>query len=798
MKNRLSKLVYMILVAVVLAVFGVVTAKAQDADTLKEVGREFYLNFLPNVHEPSTWEYDTLQIFITTEKEAIVTVEAFRIGVSKPYVTKHELPANSTKLLKYHSLEYELPGDYGNGYMIGSQTPVKCGFRITSDQEIYVYALTNSAMSSDAMIIYPIESLGKEYTVLSYTSDFLYTNQQTPGQFSIMATEDNTKIRIIPSSYTSREDREPFNIVLNKNESYLVQGGVDRYTELIIDSCDISGTQIIADKKIAVFGGHQRARVPYYTDAINPSRDFICEQLQAHETWGKNAIIAPCPQVETDKVQIDDVFRIVSSADNNRIKIGDDIIHLDRGKVYEGNVGNGLSILAEEPIMIAQYKRTSRMNSSGFGSRSLGDPLMILIPPVEQFVKEATFLSFDLKGEGSKERGYKDHYAVIVSPIGTEINCFIDGKRIDPNKFEIIKNSRYAFATIKLDKGGVHHFKSDKRCGVYCYGYGYANSYGYAGGMRPQYLDVYKPLMEPREKECNNHKIFIDDNKYLSYGIKSIEILDNQSKNVQVDGVKINDENNSALVELSLIDKDRDGYYTLKAMDRGDNFTLYQDTIFGSALSFINLDSEGKVNVKIDNSYNRSCAKIMLQNRGFMVKVLNGINHTNTANYSFPQSQFPMSLAPGEIKELIICSQYKDKEINANNIDTLMLSNECEDVNAIVEVEYEPFTTQVISKCDVPLEIVINSIPEEIFIESTNEISEEGKIHTTFGVEKDGIATIKLYDVNGREVKYILNSELKAGIYKSTIDCSGINSGVYLINLYNNGKSTSSKVIINN
>lgn len=786
----------MILVAVVLAVFGVATAKAQDADTLKEVGREFYLNFLPNVHDPKTWDYDTLQIFITTEKEAVVTVEAYRIGVSKPYVTKHTLPANSTKLLKYQSLEYELPGDYVNGYMIGSQTPVKCGFRITSSQEIHVYALTNSRMSSDAMIIYPIESLGKEYTVLSYTSDFLYTEQQTPGQFSIMATEDDTKIRIIPSSYTSRGDREPFNVVLNKNESYLVQGGIKKGAVLNIDSCDISGTQIIADKKIAVFGGHQRARVPYYTDAINPSRDFICEQLQAHETWGKNAIIAPCPQVETDNREIDDVFRIVSSADNNRIKIGDDIIHLDKGKVYEGNVGNGLAILADEPIMIAQYKRTSRMNSNGLGSRALGDPLMILIPPVEQFIKEATFLSFDLRGEGSIERGYKDHYAVIVTPLGTDINCTIDGKKINQNDFEIIKNSKFAYTIVKL-KAGVHHFKSDKRCGVYCYGYGYANSYGYAGGMRPQYLDVYKPLMEAKEKECNNHKIFIDDNKYLSYGIKTIELLDNQSKNVQVDGVKINDADNSALVELSLIDKDRDGYYTLKAMDRGDNYSVYTDTINGSALSFINLDSDGKVNVKMNNSYNRSCAKILLQNRGFTVKVLNGINHTNIANYSFPQSQFPMSLAPGEIKEVLICSQYKDKEISSNNIDTLILSNDCEDVNAIVQVEYEPFTTQVISKCDVPLEIVVNSIPEEIFIESTNEISDEGKIHTTFGVEKDGITTIKLYDANGREVKYILNSELKAGIYKSTIDCSGISDGVYLINLINNGKSTASKIIIN-
>lgn len=783
----------MILLAMSIIILSGINAQAQNPGYAKELGREFYFNFMPNVHKNEYEIKDTLQIFITSEKPTSVIVEAYNIDRATPFVSRLTLEANSSKLLKYHFDGFELRGDYVTKYN-ESQRPVKCGFHIISDEEIYVYALTSSDKSSDAMIIYPVESLGREYTVLSYTSDFLYNTQPTPSQFSIIATEDNTKITISPSSITSKGNKNPFSIVLNKNESYLVQSGLGDDFVFIPDSCDLTGTQIIADKRIAVFGGHQRARIPYFTRATNPSRDFICEQLQAQETWGKNALIAPCPYADVDNGGISDVFRIVSASDNNIIRVGGELIGLNKGQFYEGRAEKAMAIYAGEPIMIAQYKRTSRMNSDGF-TKELGDPLMILIPPVEQFVKEATFLAFSNQEKG---RRFNDHYVVIVAPADSLSDMYIDNMMINPNKFQKISNSRYSYSTIRLNKDGVHKFKANVKCGIYCYGYGYANSYGYAGGMRPQYLDVYKPKINLTEDNCNDQKLFIDDNKHLSYGMKKVVLMDNQSKNVQIDDVRIDNQYNTAEVKLSLIEKDRDGYYTLKAIDNGDNFAMYSDTIAGSALKFINLDKEGRIHLKIDNSFNRSCAKIMLQNNSLTVKTLNSIEHTNMANYSFPPSQFPLSLAPGEIKELTICSQYKNKEINTNNIDTIKISDTCIEANAIVQVEYDPFVRRITSKCGVPLELTISSIPDELFIENTNDLSEQGKIHTTLGIDKDGLTMIKMYDLNGREVMDIHSGELKAGIYKSSIDCSDISAGVYLINLHNNGKSTSSKIIINN
>jgi hypothetical protein len=63
-------------------------------------------------------------------------------------------------------------------------------------------------------------------------------------------------------------------------------------------------------------------------------------------------------------------------------------------------------------------------------------------------------------------------------------------------------------------------------------------------------------------------------------------------------------------------------------------------------------------------------------------------------------------------------------------------------------------------------------------------------ITITFTLSEDRLTTLKIYDVLGREIKTLVNEELKAGeIHRINVDDSGLSSGVYFYRLESNNKS---------
>jgi hypothetical protein len=52
-----------------------------------------------------------------------------------------------------------------------------------------------------------------------------------------------------------------------------------------------------------------------------------------------------------------------------------------------------------------------------------------------------------------------------------------------------------------------------------------------------------------------------------------------------------------------------------------------------------------------------------------------------------------------------------------------------------------------------------------------------------FQLAASGFASLKVYDVLGREVRTLVSEELETGSYETTFDASGVASGVYLYRL---------------
>ena len=52
-----------------------------------------------------------------------------------------------------------------------------------------------------------------------------------------------------------------------------------------------------------------------------------------------------------------------------------------------------------------------------------------------------------------------------------------------------------------------------------------------------------------------------------------------------------------------------------------------------------------------------------------------------------------------------------------------------------------------------------------------------------FSIPQNNFVTLKVYDINGKELQTLVNGELSSGEYKYTLDASALSSGIYLYKL---------------
>lgn len=65
-----------------------------------------------------------------------------------------------------------------------------------------------------------------------------------------------------------------------------------------------------------------------------------------------------------------------------------------------------------------------------------------------------------------------------------------------------------------------------------------------------------------------------------------------------------------------------------------------------------------------------------------------------------------------------------------------------------------------------------------------------------FGIPKDGFVSVKIYDIQGREIRTLVSSDLKAGNYNAGFDASGLSSGIYYYKLVSGSYSETKKMIL--
>ncbi len=717
-----------------------IESKSQDGFGAR--GKEFVLAFLPNFHNYFYYDdlkmYDSLSLYFVSELPTNIYIN-FRNRQGIDFnATLSITDPTKIKEFKLSAYDYELwglnsSGDLGSNNQC--EAKARNTFRITSDEEIIVYAHSQAVTTSESMLVLPVHVLDNYYIVLSYPSDdqAKLGDGKTPSQFVVVATQNNTQVKIIPSAPTQRNGLKEQNITLNAGEAYLVQA---RISEFSTNLYDLTGTEVISDKPVSVIAGHQRTSIKSYSqNNKSSSRDFLMEQMTPVKHWGKNATVIPFHQHPTiSNFANNDLFRIIASEDSTIITFNKvDTIKLSKKELYENDLIEPYFIESNKPIFVCSFKKTAKQDVGTDGS--ISDPLMLANPPMDRVGNFYRFINIQAYERESNipTKVYSSHYIGIVIKEGGLKTIQLDKQLLDKSLFTTIPNTNFYYANIEVSEG-IHEMYCKEPFSILIYGYGFANSYGYIGGMVFKKIDVDAPNLQSSNK-CFEVNGVVTDSLEEDSGL--ISVISEQSTQIN-STVTINSFQKfakEASFTGKLINNYQDGLFELIATDSigfesSKIFDIPGFTVGVEELN--NRKTEDIVYQKFDTLFFKRdfCFEFTLENYGKFPQTINKIAMKNSQTIFSINKTAPFTLQPKEKVTIIICDSV---ETAGEFIDSLFVVGECTD-RIIAEVnllrrndEIPPSVTTQIGNCNRYVDILItdstktdSGIMVVDFIDSTN------------------------------------------------------------------------------
>ena len=409
--------------------------------TLESAANEFFLGFSTNFNTAQN-----LQLFVTTAESSSVNFIVEAAGFSSTGVAVRD---SSAVINIPTSLEVGSTSERNKGIHVKAE----------GDKTINVYGLSYSAQTSDAFLALPCNRLAQDS--YEYFAASVPVNDQSLSGVLVVACENNTEISIGSESVT-----------LNRLQTYLSQS-----------SSDITGTRITSTKPITLYGNHECATVPSGTNYC----DHLTEQIPPTTTWGRSFLVASFLGRNTE-----DVFRVVASESSTSFTINctssQPVTHAlnDAGSWQQFTIARDsfCSITATKPVLVMQYALGSTVDEALNGNVRKGDPLMMMLPPVEQYGNNYVINILT-------SRFSENYITIYVDPEYYQPDLiFVDSANLASSQWTQVycSSSTCGYITrMQLTTSGDHqvrHQDENARLGVSVYGQNQDNSYGYPAGLR--------------------------------------------------------------------------------------------------------------------------------------------------------------------------------------------------------------------------------------------------------------------------------------------------------------------------
>ncbi|TNF25659.1 MAG: hypothetical protein EP329_22650 [Deltaproteobacteria bacterium] len=404
------------------------------------------------------------------------------------------------------------PGIYWSAYRIQASAPI-IAYQFNPLDNVDVF-------SNDASLLLPTNTYGREYIAVSRFELIgggpNGTELPYRGSISVVAANADTTVQVTPSLRT-QAGASMATMQAGQTYTYTLQPFQVLNIKSDQNEGDLTGTVITADKDIAVFGGHEAA-----VSSTVCCADHLEQQLFPVETWGKSYVAAKSYKRQVEK----DYWRVLASEDGTAVSFNPAVQlprTMNRGESYEFSTDADFVINSDKPVLVSQVLASASevVNPPAFSDclsaaqcapgyqcgtpdgftylclppmctqgstscpaghactcfvggcecRAVGDPALILTPPVDQYRDEYVFLT---------PNKYQDDYITVIAPADATVT--LDNAPIASGSFTAISGASWRIARLKVSDG-VHHITATAPVGVIVYGYDRDVSYGYPAGL---------------------------------------------------------------------------------------------------------------------------------------------------------------------------------------------------------------------------------------------------------------------------------------------------------------------------
>ncbi|MDP4219629.1 MAG: hypothetical protein Q8896_04265 [Bacteroidota bacterium] len=351
----------------------------------------------------------------------------------------------------------------------------------SNDADLTAYLLSRNPATSDGMYIIPTIGWGTEYVVAAYESlfegygSFVY---DYPSEFSIVANQNNTICNITPNcdirmtnGKPVRKAHVPFTEVLNRGEC--IQYKVTLATNA--DDFDVTGTVVTSNYPVGIVGASQCPNIP----PEFPYCDHICDMIPPVRTWAQTYQTVPFAHRFGG-----DTYVVISSKPGQTVKRNGNVYCVLDNKYqsyFRADITDASQWTSDAPFLLAQYiNSTTWPDLAGPNNNGVGDPAMVVVNSVEQYVPHIIFSTPNITNGG-----FQNFVNVMVNN-DAKLTTTFDGQPIASFRGSTqlpVPGSNYTAFRISSVSPGKHTVDSDSGTGVYVYGYGNYDSYAWSAAL---------------------------------------------------------------------------------------------------------------------------------------------------------------------------------------------------------------------------------------------------------------------------------------------------------------------------
>lgn len=439
-------------------------------------------------------EMQLLMGALSQEAHVIITIPG--TGWRQQYTIAPNTAISSGLLPKSGSYDARIidEGVYNRGVHIVSDVPVQVAEMIGRSGNISSNA---SIEESGATLLLPVGAYGYEYKAMITKQ---HANDHAWSWVNVVAAYDSTLVSITASQDTKGGHKagETYTVMLRKGEVYQVMGRLYNKAQ----GYDLTGTLVRSDKNasgkcypIAVFSGSSGTSIVCESGMLNENLpiDNLVQQNLPYRAWGKRYITAPVMTHDDETAALVSVYRVIVKDAATKVTVnGTELAAgtLIDNHYYQFQSTTADDIVADKPVMVAQYMISSQGCPGSGTDDGANDAEVFYLTPVEHGVKKVTFFRHNIGFDGMGLDG-SNTISLIIPDEGVG-SLAIDGVNGFYSVYPCVNIPGYSQVVKRWnlegrdasDRNTTFTIESDYPYTGITYGLGVSESYGYNLGMR--------------------------------------------------------------------------------------------------------------------------------------------------------------------------------------------------------------------------------------------------------------------------------------------------------------------------